>query len=66
MSRVRVDSDDRSLGTDEIGAQHRDIAGAAAQVEDLHPAPDTGVRQELPGDRAVDLVLEDQAAGLRV
>ena len=65
-ARVRVDADDRSLRTDEVGAQHRDVAGTAPQVEDLHPARDAGGHQELPGDRAVDLVLQDQAAGLRV
>ena len=64
--RVRVDPDDSSLGTDEIGAQHRDVSGTASQVEHLHPAGDAGGQQELPGDRAVHLVLQDQAAGLRV
>ena len=34
---VDVDADDLTLRTDEVGQQHGDVAGAAAEVEDLHP-----------------------------
>ena len=48
------------LGTDEVGEQQGDVAGAAADVEHLHPGRDAGGGEELAGDRAVDLVLADQ------
>ena len=54
------------MRTDEIGAQQCDVAGAAAEVEDLHAPSDAGRSEELPRERTVDLVLEDQAPGLGV
>ncbi len=64
MSGFDVDPDHLALRTDELGEQQGDFTGAAAEVEDLHPARDPGGDEELPRERTVDLVLQDQPPGL--
>ena len=49
-----IDPDDRSGGADQLSGEHRDIAGAAAQVEDPHTPADPRAPQEALGGRPQD------------
>ena len=53
-----------TLRSDEVGGEEGDVAGAAAEVEDLHATGDAGGAEQPPGERPVDLRLEDQSASL--
>ena len=64
--RVGVHTDDPAFRSDEICGEEGDVAGAAAEVEDLHATGDAGGAEQPPGERPVDLRLEDEAACLGV
>ena len=61
---VDVDADDVAVWPDEIGQQQGHVARTAAEVEHLHPRADAGGHEQLARDRAVELGLADEPAGL--
>lgn len=46
--RVAIDPDDTAGQSDHLGDEHRHIARAAAEIEDLHARCDPGCRKHLP------------------
>jgi hypothetical protein len=38
-----IDADDLPGGTDQIGGEEGDVAGAATDIEDAHPGPDASL-----------------------
>jgi hypothetical protein len=63
---VHVYADDLTLRADQVGQEQGDVTGAAADVEHLHPRRDARCGQELAGERAVELVLEDEPSRLGI
>jgi hypothetical protein len=63
---IHVHADDLALGADQVGQEQGDVTGAAADVEHLHPRRDARCGQELAGERAVELVLEDEPSRLGI
>jgi hypothetical protein len=59
-----IDADDRSGCADQLGGEHRDIAAAAAEVEDPHARADPRAPQEALGDRPQDGRLAHQPPDL--
>ena len=52
--RAAIDPDDRSGWADQLRGEHRDVAGAAAQVEHPHALADPRAPQAALGDRPQD------------
>ncbi len=64
--RVHVDPKHPPPRPHNLGEEQSHVAGAAAEIQHRHARADPRGLEHAAGDRAVDLVLEDQPRGLRV